>query len=126
MDSPKNPEIELSWRDPRTLGIAGALALVVWYAVANWNSFPATPAPADALDAYTACTRFVDDRLKAPASARHQEYRDVAISHPAGGGFRVRGYVDSQNSFGAMLRSRWECEVAFEGRTARLKHLAID
>lgn len=126
MDSPKNPEIELSWRDPRVIAVPVAIVLAIAYAAYNWNSFPATPAPADAFDAYTACTRFVDGRLKAPASARHQEYRDVAISHPAGGGFRVRGHVDSQNGFGAMLRSRWECEVAFEGRTARLKHLAID
>lgn len=126
MNGPKNPEIELSWRDPRGIAVLVAIALAVAYAAYNWNSFPATPAPADALDAYTACTRFVGNRLKAPATARFQDYRDVAVSHPAGGGFRVRGYVDSQNSFGAMLRTQWNCEVTFAGRTANLVSLSID
>jgi len=32
---------------------------------------------------------------------------------PKGAGFEVLGYVDAQNSFGAMVRQSWLCNIEF-------------
>lgn len=60
--------------------------------------------------ATAACEGFVKERLRAPASAQFpSQGRDVA---PQGGGrYTVRGVVDSQNGFGALVRSEYACSV---------------
>ena len=40
------------------------------------------------------------------------------------GRFRVRSWVDAQNSFGAMIRSRFDCTVDL--RNERLESLSIE
>ena len=52
-----------------------------------------------------ACEVVVERQLKAPASA---EFTSVAVG---GGPWTVQGTVDSQNSFGAMIRTTYECTV---------------
>jgi hypothetical protein len=51
---------------------------------------------------------FVSRVLKAPTSAKFSE--DTAVLHDDDT-WSVKGYVDSQNSFGAMLRSTYLCKV---------------
>lgn len=57
-----------------------------------------------------ACEQFVSDRLKAPATA---DYPDtLALGGPTN--FTVRGVVDAENSFGAMIRSDFTCELVYQ------------
>lgn len=62
--------------------------------------------------AAAACEDKVRERLKAPGSARFQAPRDARITTSPEGWFEIHAYVDSQNSFGALLRSQYTCTVS--------------
>ncbi|MEQ9374126.1 MAG: hypothetical protein RIG68_03055 [Imperialibacter sp.] len=70
----------------------------------------------------------VKELLKAPSTAKFSGVKDTKIEAIAGGGYKVSGYVDSQNSFGAMLRSKYTCDVFVDKETGDImyKNLKID
>ena len=77
--------------------------------------------------AYVMAQDFVSARLKAPATA---DFPSIASGDPtvlpiAGCKFIVSSYVDSQNSFGANVRSRFVATLAapVTGDTWRLESL---
>ena len=49
----------------------------------------------------------VEDRLKAPSTAKFCSYSQMTATNLGGDKWRVSGYVDAQNSFGASLRQYW-------------------
>lgn len=83
---------------------------------------------ADSGDAGTAqimCRNFVKDQLKSPGSA------DFSGESPEEAGpqtWSVTGSVDSENSFGAMIRNDYVCRIRYTGndnwRLLRLRGLA--
>ena len=69
------------------------------------------------------CEQFVEDRLRAPATADFSG----ATATGAGDTWTVRGQVDSENGFGAQLRSAYTCQVLFTGDgNYRLLSLQLD
>lgn len=66
----------------------------------------------DKWGAIVACEDFVKRNLKSPASA---EFTDESVMHLDKKNWKVLGSVDSQNSFGAMIRNEFNCEVRFRG-----------
>jgi hypothetical protein len=68
-----------------------------------------------------ACEGWVKERLKAPATA---EFADSNVTS-ASGVYTVRGAVDSQNSFGALIRSRFTCVATHDGEATRLVDLTV-
>jgi hypothetical protein len=56
------------------------------------------------------CKDYVRDRLKSPRSADFP-LLDWDIAKLSNGTYRVRSYVDAQNSFGANIRTRFACTV---------------
>lgn len=52
--------------------------------------------------------------LKTPGAAKFPKIDDAIYSAP-GGIYYVNGEVDSQNSYGALLRSKFNCTMVFEG-----------
>lgn len=62
-------------------------------------------------DAKSACHKFVKDRLKSPSSAKFSEEDYTGTD----GVYTFKGAVDSQNSFGAMIRATWTCDVQSSG-----------
>jgi hypothetical protein len=80
----------------------------------------ATRAPTK-ISAWVMAQQFVKDRLKSPGSADFggvfSDYQspDEVVTDLGGGSFRVRAWVDSQNVFGAKLRTRFLCELKFVG-----------
>jgi hypothetical protein len=73
-------------------------------------------------DAKRVCQEeFIADRLKAPASA---DYSDVEVS-ASGDVYEVTGKVDSQNSFGAKVRSSFRCVVRDAGDEWRLVSASV-
>jgi hypothetical protein len=56
------------------------------------------------------CEGFVKDRLKSPSSAEF----DTSFTG-SGPTYTVTGTVDSQNSFGAMVRNEFSCTVRHDG-----------
>lgn len=80
----------------------------------------------DSTSAQVACERFVVERLKAPATAAFQSFDKLSVSGSGTGPWRVSGYVDSQNSFGALLRSNYTCVVEFSGDNVKLISLSVN
>ena len=77
--------------------------------------------PPDVAAAWTVCEQFVTERLKAPSTAKFQW---ISRDELGNGRFHVNAYVDSQNSFGAMLRTHFNCTVKhIEGDRWRLEDL---
>ena len=57
---------------------------------------------------------FITRDLKSPSTAK---FIDMEATYATGCNFRVTGKVDSQNSFGAMLRSRFWIDLEYRPET---------
>lgn len=68
---------------------------------------------ADEGDAIYACKDFTKDKLKSPSSAK---FSDETASG-SGSSWTSSGTVDSQNSFGAMVRSGYTCTLTYTEST---------
>jgi len=53
----------------------------------------------------------VRSRLTSPRSARFSSLRETLVQHAGEGVYLVTGHVDSQNRFGATVRTRWTAEI---------------
>ena len=103
---------------------AGCLAIVlalgggVWLLGQFGDGTPSAPEDPCARDsaAWVMATQFVERRLKAPSTAKFPWMSDdgVSVSRLPGCKYRVIGYVDAQNSFGAKLRNRFVVELGPE------------
>ena len=93
-------------RHPFLAVLAGLLVLSAWLGFRSSGA----PATGDEFTAASMCERFVADHLKSPSTA---EFDSTAT----GGGdtWTVTGTVDSQNSFGAMVRNTYTCHLTYEG-----------
>lgn len=74
-------------------------------------------------DAWLMAEQFVKDRLRSPSTAEFrgkglfgesQDYRQC-VRDLGGNRYRVAGWVDAQNAFGATLRSRFTCTLRSTG-----------
>lgn len=63
------------------------------------------------IGAMIACESFVEDQLRAPATASFPPARDADITHDGEDRYRVRAHVDAENAFGATVRTSFICEV---------------
>lgn len=101
----------------------GCLAIVVtiltvctFLSRCNTNSTQhGQPDAPDAVGAWVACRGFVEDRLKAPGTAKWPWSYTEHVTDLGGGRYRIVAYVDSQNSFGAMLRTDFTAVVKWVG-----------
>lgn len=99
--------------------IAGGVVLVVAVVAVLWSVLsdgddddePAVAGP-DRYAAYDVCRQQVDLQLKAPATA---EYPGVSLSSVAQSGntFTITSHVDSENSYGALIRTEWTCTATW-------------
>lgn len=68
-------------------------------------------------EAWKAAQGFVRQRLKAPSTASFggdgpdKQNAETVIADLGGGKYRATGWVDSQNSFGAQIRSDFVCDL---------------
>lgn len=92
----------------------GAVVFVLY----NFTSCMETkPKPEhDIVGAYVMAEKFVKDRLKSPGSAKFPWVTsDEVTKHLGDGKYRVESYVDSQNSFGGLVRTKFVCVVEYAG-----------
>ncbi|PHM38134.1 cell division protein FtsK [Xenorhabdus mauleonii] len=75
--------------------------------------------------AYNHAKSFILSNLKFPSTAKFVSFSDVESSVLRGCGFKFIGYVDSQNSFGAMIRTKFNVTVSYEPNKDKyyLEHL---
>jgi len=92
-----------------------ALIITIWV-MGKMNSCGSgssyTPDPE--IEAFTYSKSFVEKILKAPSTADFCSYSDATI-YPSGTGYTVTGWVDAENSFGAMLRAEFSVELHKSG-----------
>jgi hypothetical protein len=104
------------------LAAAGLVILLV--VVASQDN--GEPSGAGRAAAWTMCRFAVEDRLKSPASAKFPWTGVKDFTESLGEGrYRVRAYVDSQNTFGAMARSQFVCEVRISGGEPKVTRLEV-
>ena len=89
-------------------GLAILAAIVVAVVVVAFMVFGPDDADLAEADASELCRRVVRERLKAPASA---QFRDEQVMSPEPKRWEVAGSVDSQNTFGALVATRYTCTV---------------
>ena len=63
-------------------------------------------------DAIKKCQVEVLPKLRAPGSAK---FGGASAKEQGKQRWTAKGWVDSHNVYGALLRSRWTCRVAYEG-----------
>jgi hypothetical protein len=100
--------------------VLGSIVIViVFLALATGSSDSGSsgqPRPEhDALSAWVMCQQFIEERLKAPKSADFPAGYDRFTTDLGDGRYRVKAYVDAQNSFGAEIRTNFECTVRYSG-----------
>lgn len=82
---------------------------------------PYTP---DEIELHTEAQQFIKQGLKSPSTAEFPvlpyEANDLGS-----GQYRIVSYVDSQNSFGAMIRSNWSVLMRLEGERWILEKMVI-
>jgi len=61
--------------------------------------------------AYVLGQDHVKKALKAPGSAEFPSFTEVSVTSNENCSFRIVGYVDAQNSYGALLRTRYELRL---------------
>jgi len=120
-DKPSRPKTKTPWW---AYVVVLTIVAVVALCVARAGNTKSDPTPEDKrADAKRACQeKFIADRLKAPATAK---YSDVTVSGAAGS-YTVAGAVDSQNSFGALVRSSFTCSVHLNGDQWILDNAAVN
>jgi len=68
---------------------------------------------------------FVTKRLKSPSTAEFPML-DFSAESLGGGRYRVKSYVDAQNSFGAKMRTNYTCILRVSGDSWTLESLDLD
>jgi hypothetical protein len=104
--------------------VVGGFFAVCFFAIVS-HEVAGPPSPAEVQrDAGNEVSEIAQDivrqHLKAPTTAKFSETRGAEL---ANGIWYVKGNVDSQNTFGAMLRSKWE--LLLEKRTRDILSLQI-
>lgn len=68
---------------------------------------------------------FVRPMLKAPSTAKFGPFEESSVTPLGDEKYRIVAYVDSQNSFGAMLRTYYTCELKYKTDTEKWQMLEI-
>jgi hypothetical protein len=74
--------------------------------------------------AYRACERAVGTELKAPSTADYSGYTGSTVTNNSGT-YHVSGHVDSENSFGAKIRTSFACDLRDTGDNWDLVHINV-
>ena len=74
---------------------------------------------------YVLAKKCVKSHLKAPSTAKFSEMWECAFQKGEGNIYMMTGYVDSQNSYGAMLQEQWSIMAEVNGDKASLVMLTI-
>lgn len=77
------------------------------------------------IDAYTTAKNIISKNLKAPSTAKFLSYDRQSITI-SGNIYTVNGYVDAQNSFGAMLRSYYTVTLRGSAYNWNIESIVFD
>jgi hypothetical protein len=98
-------------------GVFVAIIALVSVSVLNGsgsNSTRAADSDGDELGAWVVCQQEMSKRLRSPATAEYPSRREVRITQ-SDKTYSIRGWVDSQNGFGALVRTEFLCTAVATG-----------
>lgn len=108
---PASPEPSKKPSTPQIIASVAVVVIVLVCAIGYVVSLGDDDEPGgDSTMAEIMCEDFIEERLKAPATAEYEH--STTFTNPA---YRVTGTVDSENGFGAMIRSEFTCVVEPKG-----------
>ncbi len=78
--------------------------------------------------AYNFAEDFVKQRLKSPSTAEFPGLfeKNKHIIDLGNGEYKINSWVDSQNGFGAMIRSKWSCKIKFVDDKVQAENIIIE
>lgn len=108
-------------RDEKIKGFGTLIVLLVFFVIifrsctgCGNNNTDTKPDSFSEVDAYVWAQTFVEKKLKAPSSAEFCSiYDGTHISQYSDTVYFVSGCLDAQNSFGAMIRSKYSCLIIY-------------
>mgnify|MGYP006290189853 CR=1 FL=1 len=77
-------------------------------------------------DAYVNAQMILENFLKSPSTAEYPVASKATIKRYTDDGFRVESYVDSQNGFGAVIRSDWIVVFQFVEDSVKVLAVVLD
>lgn len=100
----------------KVLGVILTIAAFVFmiFIFSDGDSGPSTPKVVTKEEASIIAQRYVEQVLKSPSTADFPMF-DYTATDLGGGKFKIVSYVDSQNSFGATVRSDWSVILSHKG-----------
>ena len=110
----KNPDVKKT-----TIKVVAFLAVAIFFVVkcSCGSDDKATEKKTyDKIEALSHAQVYIKDKLKSPATAEFSGGVD-GVTQSNDTTFTVLGAVDSQNGFGAILRSKYSCKVIFHPAT---------
>ena len=69
----------------------------------------------EATDAKICAAKAVKDQLKSPSTADFCKYTEMTATNLGGNKWKITGWVDAQNSFGATVRENWTVTLTLTG-----------
>jgi hypothetical protein len=105
----------------------GFLALLVLGGIiSSLSEKKSPPEPgSDKFGAYFYSEKFVEERLRAPSTAKFCDFKEARVSVDGGDSYTVVGWVDAQNGFGAMLRNNFVCKLHKTGNSWYLDDVTL-
>ena len=104
-----------------------AAAIAFFYIIgSNDDSSSSSSSPStNKFLAYNYAKDFVKENLKSPSTAEFPgvSEKDRHTTSLGGGKYKIVSWVDSQNSFGATIRTNFSCIIVFEGNNVRCEDL---
>lgn len=113
-----------------TIALLG-LAVFAMFALGSVNtggsSVSSTP-PDRRIDAFVMSQEFVRAEIKAPSTAKFPWYDESYVAVLGSNKYRIVAYVDAQNSFGAVIRNNYICEIQDlgDGKWRKIKCVILD
>lgn len=106
-------------------------SLIIFVASIALAGCGAEPAAKDEVGGWTKtearslCHKQVTDRLKSPASANFEGLTEFDAEKTSDS-WKISGHVDSQNSFGATMRTNYTCNVRPTSETDAMVRVEFD
>lgn len=111
-------------KDPAKSGcLIAVLILTLLYVLVMIFSPPEDKSMTPSQIAWYGCREHIERNLKSPKTAEFQLFSEYGIKKINDRIYDVNIYVDAQNSFGAMIRSKFYCSVELSGKEGEYRIL---
>lgn len=95
--------------------IVAVFLIIILYPNKNSSSFEDTNRSNDLRHGYTEAKKTVNKELKSPSTAKFADFSKIKFRDNKDGTYIIESYVDSQNSFGATVRTKFRCTITDYG-----------